>query len=67
MLAAAVRHLPARDREILALRFFDDLTQRQIAADIGVTQMQVSRLLNRILERLRDRLVADHVRSGPAA
>ena len=43
-----------RDRRILYLRFFKDWTQEQIAADLGVTQMQVSRLLARILRDLRE-------------
>ncbi|HZJ07339.1 MAG TPA: sigma-70 family RNA polymerase sigma factor, partial [Nocardioidaceae bacterium] len=56
MLAPAVRGLGARDRHILELRFFRGWTQAQIAADIGVTQMQVSRLLSRILSDLRTEL-----------
>lgn len=48
--------LPERDRHILTLRFFRGWTQSQIAADIGVTQMQVSRLLSRTLARLRIQL-----------
>lgn len=53
LLAPAVRRLPDRDRRILELRFFHGCTQEQIAVDIGVTQMQVSRLLARILTHLR--------------
>ena len=53
MLAPAVRRLAVRDRRILELRFFHGWTQEQIAGDIGVTQMQVSRLLARILADLR--------------
>jgi RNA polymerase sigma-B factor len=56
MLAPAVRRLGRRDRRILELRFFHGWTQEQIARDIGVTQMQVSRLLSRILSELRDEL-----------
>jgi RNA polymerase sigma-B factor len=56
MLAPAVQQLSARDRRILYLRFFKQWTQQQIAEDIGVTQMQVSRLLSRILGELRGRL-----------
>lgn len=66
-LASVIRGLSPRERRILELRFFGDHSQAEIGADIGVTQMQVSRLLNRILQRLHDRLLADHVRSGPAA
>jgi RNA polymerase sigma-B factor len=51
---AAARHLPKREREILFLRFGEDLTQTEIAERIGVSQMQVSRLLRKSLHRLRD-------------
>src|SRR3989440_6005772 len=50
---AAAKHLPQREREILYLRFGEDLTQSEIAERVGVSQMQVSRLLRRSLERLR--------------
>lgn len=56
LLAPAVRRLAPRDRRILELRFFRGWTQEQIARDIGVTQMQVSRLLARILCDLRTEL-----------
>jgi RNA polymerase sigma-B factor len=52
-LERGVRALPARDRAILALRFDEELTQAEIAERIGVSQMHVSRLLRRALERLR--------------
>jgi len=48
-----LRALPERDRLVLKLRFVDDLTQSEIAERIGVSQMQVSRLIRRALERLR--------------
>jgi len=51
---AAARHLPTREREILYLRFGEDLTQSEIAERVGVSQMQVSRLLRRSLHRLRE-------------
>lgn len=54
MLAPAVRQLAERDRRILELRFFHGWSQQQIGDEIGVTQMQVSRLLSRILKDLRD-------------
>ena len=50
----AARHLPTREREILYLRFGEDLTQSEIAERVGVSQMQVSRLLRRSLHRLRE-------------
>ena len=56
MLTPAVRTLPEREREILYLRFFKQQTQAQIATEIGVTQMQVSRILARVLTQLRGQL-----------
>ena len=50
--------LPPREKRILLLRFFRGMTQSQIAADIGVSQMHVSRLLSRTLESLREGLEA---------
>jgi RNA polymerase sigma-B factor len=50
--------LPQRQREILRLRFEEDLTQREIADRMGISQMHVSRLLRTSLERL-------HVMAGP--
>ncbi|MGI8578795.1 MAG: SigB/SigF/SigG family RNA polymerase sigma factor [Nocardioidaceae bacterium] len=47
------RNLSARDRRIVYLRFFEEWTQAQIAQELGVTQMQVSRLIARILTTLR--------------
>ena len=60
LLAPVMQTLAERDRQILAMRFYDGLTQREIAERIGVTQMQVSRLLTRILGQLRIR-VGDHI------
>lgn len=51
---AAAKHLPKREREILYLRFGEDLTQSQIAVRLEISQMQVSRLLRRSLQRLRE-------------
>lgn len=51
-----LRDLAERDRLIIAMRFYDGLTQREIAERIGVTQMQVSRLLSRILQQMRTKL-----------
>lgn len=48
----AFRALPAREQTILKLRFMDDLTQSEIAERVGVSQMHVSRLLRRSLDRL---------------
>jgi RNA polymerase sigma-B factor len=58
-IAAAARHLGARERRVLLLRFGEDLTQSQIASLIGVSQMQVSRVLRRALDRLRELTQSD--------
>jgi RNA polymerase sigma-B factor len=51
--------LPAREKKILVLRFFGNMTQSQIAAELGISQMHVSRLLARTLSQLREGLLAD--------
>jgi len=48
--------LPERERTVLLLRFFESLTQTQIAERVGISQMHVSRLLAKSLARLRDEL-----------
>jgi RNA polymerase sigma-B factor len=50
---AAAQHLPERERRILYLRFGEDLTQAEIADRVGVSQMQVSRLLRKSVRRLQ--------------
>ena len=55
------RGLSARDREILRLRFEEDLTQAEIGMLLGVSQMQVSRLIRSALERLRAVAAHDEV------
>jgi RNA polymerase sigma-B factor len=56
VLRPVVRRLTDRQRRILMLRYFRGWTQQEIAEDIGVTQMQVSRLLSQIMTELRDQL-----------
>jgi RNA polymerase sigma-B factor len=56
-LAPLIRNLSERDRLVLFLRYFEDRTQDEIGEYLGVTQMQVSRLLTRILGTLRNELV----------
>lgn len=51
---SALRRLDPAQRELLRLRFFEELTQSQIARRIGVSQMQVSRLLKRCLDEVRE-------------
>jgi RNA polymerase sigma-B factor len=50
--------LPERERRILTMRFFQEMTQSQIAAELGISQMHVSRLLSQTLQKLRTQLVA---------
>lgn len=56
LLARALGVLSARERRIVRLRFVDELPQREIGRRLGVSQMQVSRLLRGILDRLRAEL-----------
>jgi RNA polymerase sigma-B factor len=57
--APAIRELPSRDRRILYLRFFVGLTQSEIAREVGLSQMQISRILAQTLERLRSAMRDD--------
>ncbi len=50
---AALRTLPARERRIIELRFGSEMTQSEIALHVGVSQMQVSRLMRRAIGRMR--------------
>jgi RNA polymerase sigma-B factor len=54
--APAIRALPERERRIIYLRFFHGQTQSEIAKELGMSQMHVSRLLARSLQRLREQL-----------
>jgi RNA polymerase sigma-B factor len=58
-LRVLIADLPARERRVVRMRFFADMTQAQIAAEIGVSQMHVSRMLTRTLTQLRDGMLAD--------
>jgi RNA polymerase sigma-B factor len=54
-----IAQLPAREQKIIAMRFFGNMTQSQIAAELGISQMHVSRLLSHALTVLRDGLLED--------
>jgi RNA polymerase sigma-B factor len=56
--------LPPREQLLLRLRFFEEMTQAQIAERLGISQMHVSRLISRCLEDLRSRLEAERRRTG---
>ncbi|GAB3213835.1 RNA polymerase sigma-B factor [Marinactinospora thermotolerans DSM 45154] len=58
-LKAALERIEPRERRVLLLRFFGNKTQAEIAGLIGVSQMQVSRLLAKTLRRLREEMLAD--------
>ena len=67
MLAPGLRALDDRERAILQLRFFKGLTQSQIAQQIGISQMHVSRLIRRALQKIRDEVEAqEETARGPA-
>jgi RNA polymerase sigma-B factor len=54
-----LEQLPPREKRILLLRFFGNMTQSQIATELGISQMHVSRLLARTLTQLREGLTSD--------
>jgi len=54
-----LEQLPPREKKILLLRFFGNMTQSQIAAELGISQMHVSRLLARTLTQLREGLTTE--------
>jgi len=67
VLAPGFRVLDERERKILHLRFFEGLTQSQIAQQVGISQMHVSRLIRRSLEKIRDEIAAEEDVESKAA
>jgi RNA polymerase sigma-B factor len=59
----AMAHLPPRQREILRLRFDEELTQSQIGRELGISQMHVSRLMRDALAKLREPLADTYIAS----
>jgi RNA polymerase sigma-B factor len=59
VLGTALAHLNEREQTILSLRFYGNMTQSDIAAQVGVSQMHVSRLITRSLAKLRTELTSD--------
>jgi len=53
-LKAAIRELDSRERQIIVLRYFRDMTQQQIAGVLGISQVQVSRIEKKVLKRMRE-------------
>jgi len=62
VLEPGLRVLDERERMILHLRFFDGLTQSQIAQQVGISQMHVSRLIRRALEKIREEIQVEETR-----
>ena len=56
MLKEALKTLPERERKIVLLRYFRDKTQSEIAKELQISQVQVSRLENKVLETLKEKL-----------
>ncbi len=56
LLKGAIEELPERDRKIIVLRYFRDMTQSEVAERIGVSQVQVSRIESRIIKEFREKL-----------
>src|SRR5881396_5970 len=67
VLAPGLRALDDRERRILHLRFFEGLTQSQIAQLVGISQMHVSRLIRRSLEKIRQEIAAEDQSKSKAA
>ena len=57
LLKGAIEELSERDRRIIVLRYFRDMTQSEVAERIGVSQVQVSRIENRIIKNFREKLM----------
>ena len=56
MLRDNIRALPERERKLIILRYFRDKTQSEVAAELGVSQVQVSRLESKILAKMREKM-----------
>ena len=55
-LRSAIAELPERDKKVIILRYFRDMTQAEVAESLGVSQVQVSRIENRIMQTFRNKL-----------
>ena len=56
MLRDSIKNLPEREKKIIILRYFRDKTQSEVAAELGVSQVQVSRLESKILRKIREKM-----------
>ena len=57
LLKGAIEELPEREKKIIILRYFRDMTQSEVAEQIGVSQVQVSRIENKIIKEFREKLI----------
>lgn len=55
-LKMSIGSLPERERQIIVLRYFKDMTQQQVADKIGISQVQVSRIEKKVLQAMRDKM-----------
>ncbi|MBF6347705.1 MULTISPECIES: RNA polymerase sigma factor SigF [Nocardia] len=62
-----IEQLPRRERQVLVWRYFGSMTQNQIAERLGISQMQVSRILTKTLKTLREQALAEPAAAGPMA
>jgi RNA polymerase sigma-B factor len=67
VLAPAMERLDPRERLILHLRFFEGMTQTQVAARIGISQMHVSRLIRKSIDNLRETMTEQQAPTEPRA
>ena len=56
LLKQAIEQLPERERKIVILRYFRDMTQSEVARAIGVSQVQISRIESKIMEKFKKEL-----------
>ena len=56
LLEEMLNYLDARERKLIYMRYFEEKTQTEIAKEVGVSQVQISRMEKKILERLREKL-----------
>lgn len=59
MLKDCIEDLPEREKKVIILRYFRDKTQSEIAAELGVSQVQVSRIECKVLQKLKDKLIEE--------
>ena len=59
MLKDCIDDLPEREKKVIILRYFRDKTQSEIAAELGVSQVQVSRIECKVLQKLKEKLVEE--------